>query len=36
MAGKINSHIICLMLSVYESFIKWSNMAGKEIIYYKI
>ena len=31
MWGKINSHI-CLMLSVYEVFIKWSNMGGKETI----
>src|SRR6218665_463025 len=35
-SDKINSHI-CLMLSVYKSFIiKRSNMAAKEPIYYKI
>jgi len=35
MSGKINSHIF-LMLSFYEVFIKWSDVASKEIIYYKI
>ena len=35
MSDKINSDI-CLMLSVYKGFIKWSNMATKETIYYKI
>jgi len=33
MSDKINSHI-CLMLSVYKIFIKCSNMAAKETIYY--
>jgi len=35
MSGKINWHI-CLILSVYKSFQKRSNMAGKEAIHYKI
>jgi len=35
MSGKINSHI-CSMFRVTKVFIKRSNMAGKEIKYYKI
>jgi len=37
MSGKIPSNI-CLMLSVYKTFIKWTNMADidKDMIYYKI
>jgi len=35
MSDKIDSHV-CLMFSVYEIFIKRSNIATKEIIYYKI
>jgi len=34
MSDKINSHIYW-MLSVYKIFIKWSDMATKETVYYK-